>query len=361
MRAATCRSYGPPDVLEVEEIERPSPKENEVLVEVCATSVSSGDSRMRAFRGAGIFWLPMRLAFGVLRPRNPVTGMEFAGHIAAIGKGVTFFQVGDPIFGMKIGGANAEYVAVAEKGAIIAKPEALSFEEAAATPFGALTALTFLRDFARLEAGEKVLVNGASGAVGVFAVQLAKHFGAHVTGVTSTANLELVKSLGADTVIDYTTTDFTKGVGLYDIILDTVGGTSFSRSRRALLPNGRHLFLVQQLTQLLQALWTSVRPGKRVICGFARGNSKGDLLLIKNLIDAGTIRPVIDRTYGLHEIVSAHRRVDTGHKRGSVVVSVKAWSNFELSGIAQRLGNCGIKSPGQFAPLQSATRGAVTA
>lgn len=324
MRAVTCRQYGPPDVLKIEDVDRPVPKDNEVLVAVHSTSVTSGDTRMRAFKGAGIFWLPMRLIFGVLRPRNPTTGMEFSGRVADVGKDVTDFRVGDPVFGMKIGGANAEYVAVRETAAIALKPAALGFEEAAVTPFGALSALDFVRDFAKLKRGEKILIHGASGAVGVFAVQLAKHMGAIVTGVCSTTNMEMVKSLGADGVIDYTVTDFTQTQGVYDVILDTVGGTSFSRSKRVLAPNGRHVFVVQDWPQLLQALWTSMRPGKRVICGFSGGDSTADLVQIAGLIEQGIIKPVADRTFQLGAIVDAHRYVETGRKRGGVVVSVAA-------------------------------------
>lgn len=189
-------------------------------------------------------------------------------------------------------------------------------------PFGALSALAFLRDFVKIKPGQKILIYGASGAVGMFAVQLARYFGAHVTGVCSTANLERVTMLGADQVIDYSKVDFTRGADVYDAILDTVGGTSFSRSKRVLTPFGRHVFVVQTLTQLLQALWTSMRRGKRVIVGFSGGDSKDDLLLIKSLIEAGRIRPVIDRTYRLQEIVEAHRYVDTGRKRGGVAISV---------------------------------------
>jgi NADPH:quinone reductase-like Zn-dependent oxidoreductase len=324
MLAASCRRYGAPDVLKIEEVARPTLKADEVLVRVRASSVTSGDVRMRAFTGAGIFWLPMRLLFGVLRPRNPITGMEFAGTIAAVGKGATGFRVGDAVFGMKIGGANAELLAVREAGAIAAKPDGLTLEEAAVVPFGALSALAFLRDFVQIKPGQKILIHGASGAVGVFAVQLAKHFGAHVTGVCSTANLDLVTSLGADQVIDYSKTDFTRGPDVYDAILDTVGGTSFSRSKRVLAPYGRHVFVVQTLTQLLQALWTSMRRGKRAIVGFSSGDSKEDLLLIKGLIETGRIRPMLDRTYRLPDIIDAHRYVDTGRKRGGVAISIGA-------------------------------------
>lgn len=324
MLAVTCRRYGPPEVLTIEEVARPAPKDDEVVVRVIASSVTSGDVRMRAFTGAGIFWLPMRLLFGVLRPRNPIAGMEFAGTIAAVGQGATAFRVGDAVFGMKIGGANAEFLAARESGAIAPKPDGLTFEEAAVVPFGALSALEFLRNFVQIEPGQKILIHGASGAVGVFAVQLAKHFGAHVTGVCSKANAELVTSLGADQVIDYSKDDFTEGENVYDAILDTVGGTSFSRSKRVLAPYGRHVFIVQTLTQLLQALWTSMRRGKRVIVGFSGGDSKEDLLLIKGLIETGRIRPVLDRTYRLPDIVDAHRYVDTGRKRGGVAIAIGA-------------------------------------
>jgi NADPH:quinone reductase-like Zn-dependent oxidoreductase len=322
MLAATCRHYGPPDVLNIEEIARPTPKADEILVRVLASSVTSGDVRMRAFSGAGIFWLPMRLLFGVLRPRNHVTGMEFAGTVAAVGESTTSFRVGDAVFGMKIGAANAEFLTVGETAAIATKPVSLTFEQAAVSPFGALSALAFLRDFVQIKPGQRILIHGASGAVGVFAVQLAKHFEAHVTGVCSTANVDLVASLGADEVIDYSKADFTRGAQVYDAILDTVGGTSFSRSNRVLAQQGRHVFVVQTFTQLLQALWTSMRPGKRVVVGFSRGDSKADLLLIKRLIEEGRLRPVVDRTYTLDEIVEAHRFVDTGRKRGGVVLAV---------------------------------------
>jgi NADPH:quinone reductase-like Zn-dependent oxidoreductase len=311
-------------VLKIEDVERPVPKADEVLVAVHSSSVTSGDARMRSFKGASIYWLPMALMFGVLRPRNPFTGMEFSGRIAEIGKDVTTFRIGDPVFGMKIGGANAEYVAVRETAAIVSKPASLEFADAAVTPFGALSALEFLRDFAELKAGERILIHGASGAVGVFAVQIAKHMGATVTGVCSGANMELVKSLGADEVIDYTTTDFTEAQGVYDVILDTVGGTSFSRSKRVLAPNGRHVFVVQDWPQLLQAVWTSMRPGKRVICGMSGGDSQADLAEIAGQIERGVIRPIVDRTVRLDAIVEAHRYVETGRKRGGVVVSVAA-------------------------------------
>jgi NADPH:quinone reductase-like Zn-dependent oxidoreductase len=324
MKAATCRRYGPPEAMSVEQVKWPWPKANEVLVKVHSSSVTSGDVRLRAFTGAGIFWIPIRLLFGILRPRNPVPGMEFSGRIEAIGKEVTRFKVGDPVFGMCLRGANAEYLTVPEASNLVIKPVSMSYEEAAATPFGALSALEFLRDIARLKSGERVMVYGASGAVGVFAVQLAKHFGAEVTGVCSTANVSLVRSLGADAVIDYTTTNFLKDEARYDLILDAVGGTSFTRARHVLAPKGRYVFLVQETAALLQAAWTSLLPGKRAITGYSGGESSDDLHYIAQLIEAGRLRPVIDRRFDLTEIVHAHRYVETGRKQGAVIISVEA-------------------------------------
>ena len=330
MRAATCRAYGPPEGLAVEELPQPWPKAGEILVRVCASTVTSGDVRMRAFSGAGIFWLPMRLAFGVLRPRNPIIGMEFSGRIAAVGARVRNFSVGDPVFGVKLRGANATYLTLPETGVVALKPEGLSFEEAAAVPFGALAALCFVRDVARLKPGQRILIHGASGAVGVFAIRLAKYFGAHVTGVCSKANMSLVASLGADVVIDYQTTDFTQGAECYDVILDTVGGTRFSQTRRVLKPKGRHVFVVHALPQLLQALWTSLWGGRRVIIGIS-DDTREDLQLISSLVSSGKIRPVIDRIYGLRDIVEAHRYVETGRKRGAVVIDIGRDQTGEVS------------------------------
>jgi len=319
MRAVTCRRYGPPKVLRIEDVERPTPADHEVRVRVHATTVTSGDAKIRGFRGAGVFWLPMRLMLGLFRPRNPVPGMEFAGRIDAVGRDVTHFRPGDPVFGIALRGAHAEYLTIAESDAILRRPAGLTDAEAAALPFGALSALVFLRDMARVRPGERVLVQGASGGVGVFAVQLARHFGAHVTGVCSTANMELVRSLGADAVVDYTTTDFTAGAARYDLILDTVGVTSFSRSRRVLTPQGRHVFLVFGVRPMGQMLWTWLRGGQRVICGMSR-ETKADLAIIAGLVAAGVLRPVIERSYDLQDVGEAHRHVDGGHKRGSVVM-----------------------------------------
>jgi NADPH:quinone reductase-like Zn-dependent oxidoreductase len=322
MKAAIYRKYGPPEVLGIENVARPTPKDDEVLVRVRASSVTSGDVPMRGFRDAGVFWLPMRLMLGLFGPRNPIAGQEFAGQVESVGQAVTRFRVGEAVFGMTwLHGANAEYAVVPADALITIKPEMLTDAQAASVPFGALSALAFLRDLGGVQRGQKILVYGASGCVGVFAVQLAKHLGAAVTGVCSTANVDLVRSLGADRVIDYTREDFTGTGETYDVIFDTVGVTAFTRCRRALKPNGVHLFLSGGLLQILQSLWTSMRPGKRVVFGVPHSSCE-DLMYIRNLIEAGAIRPVIDRTYHLHEIVDAHRYVDTGRKKGSVVIEV---------------------------------------
>ena len=336
MKAVTCRRYGAPGVLRLENLPRPTPRKNEVLVRVSATTVTSGDVRMRSFRVPGVFWLPMRLMIGVFRPRNPVSGMEFAGRIEAVGRGVKDFRVGDQVFGMKLGGANAEFVTVPERGLIASKPSQLTDAEAAAMPFGALSALAVLKNAARISRGQKVLIYGASGAVGVFAVQIAKYFGCEVTGVCSAANLDLVGSLGADEVIDYAITDFTGGSKRYDVILDTVGVTSFDRCRRVLTPQGRHVYVAFQGRQILQMVWTFLWRGQRVICSIS-GESRNDFLFARALVTSGAVRPVVDRIYDLHEIVDAHRYVDTGRKIGAVVIRVggpPADALFQARGVA---------------------------
>lgn len=323
MRAAMSRRYGAPEVLTVEDIPMPSLKPGNVRVRVEVTSVTTGDTRLRGFAGAGVYWLPLRLMFGVFRPRQPTPGMEFAGTIDAVADDVTEFKPGDAVFGMVLRGANAEYLVMPASATIALRPPVLSNVQAAAVPFGALAALAFLRDIARLTPGEKILIAGASGSVGVFAVQLARYFGATVTGVCSSANAKLVSDLGANAVIDYTSEDFTQRTERYDIILDTLRVTRFSRCKRILSPNGRHVFVSSQLRELLQAVWTSLRPGKRVICGFSSG-SKADLHLISGLIATGILRSVIDREFELDDIVAAHRFVETGRKKGCLIVRVAA-------------------------------------
>lgn len=323
MKAAIYHAYGPPEVLSVGEMDPPVPKAGEVLVKVIATTVTSGDCRIRSFKDAGIYWLPMRLLFGIFRPRNPVPGMEFCGQVIETGALVCSFAVGEYVFGVKVGGANAEFVSMSEKAAIARKPETLTFEQAAAVPFGALAAYSFVRNSAQLKAGQRVLIYGASGAVGVFAIQISKILGAHVTAVCSTKNLRLVKELGADVAIDYTISDFSAEGSLYDVILDTVGQTSFSRCRASLTARGRHVFAVQRTPQLFQALFTLLSRGRRVICGISR-DTQENLELIKQWIDVGLLKPVIDRKYSLDDVRAAHRYVETGRKRGAVVLNVEA-------------------------------------
>jgi NADPH:quinone reductase-like Zn-dependent oxidoreductase len=327
MKAIVYHEYGPADVLNLAEVAKPTPKDNEVLIKVHASTVTAGDVNARGFTFVPPgFGLISRLAFGYRHPRKAILGVEVAGEIEAIGKDVTLFKKGDQVFGStgtKLG-AYAEYVCLSEDAALVHKPAKTTFEEAASVPFGATTSLYFLRDIAKLHAGQKVLVIGASGGVGVFAVQLAKYYGAEVTGVCSTANLELVKSLGADHVIDYTTEDFTRNGDTYDVIFDIVPGrASFSRDKVALKPNGLYLAGAGGLKVFAQMAWTALIGGKKVVAGMAP-DRKEDLVFLTQLLEAGKIRAVIDRRYPFEQTAAAHRYVDTGRKKGSVVITVAA-------------------------------------
>jgi NADPH:quinone reductase-like Zn-dependent oxidoreductase len=318
MRAVVHDRYGPPEVLRIEEVERPVPQADEVLVRVVATTVNRTDVGLRS---AG---LPIsRLVTGLRRPRNRILGMEFAGVVEAIGPAITQFRAGDEVFGGKGFGAHAEYVAIGESGALAHKPASVSFEEAACVTDGAMLALPCLRQ-ADLREGQSILIYGASGSVGTAAVQLAKHHvGAHVTAVCNTKNVDLVRSLGADEVIDYTQEDFTRNGRTYDAIFDAVGMHSFRRSRRSLKRGGVFVdtdlgFLGHVPLLMLLTRWVGT---KKVRLGITR-YSKPDLLMVKDLIEAGKYRAVIDRRYPLEEVVEASRYVETGQKTGNVVLTV---------------------------------------
>jgi NADPH:quinone reductase-like Zn-dependent oxidoreductase len=323
MKAIVYEKYGSPEVLELQELAKPAPRDNEVLVKVLATTVTAGDSRMRSFTVPLTFWLPARMMLGIRKPKNSVLGMELAGEVEAVGKEVKKFKVGDYIFASTGGqnfGAYAEYKCLPEDAVMAVKSDHMTYEEAAAVPVGGRTALYFLRE-ANIQKGDKVLIYGASGSVGTFAVQLARHFGAEVTGVCSTTNLELVKSLGADQVIDYTKEDFTKNGETYDVIFDTVGKSSYSDSIRSLKDDGIYLHGVSAPGISMRMVWTSLTSDKKTIGG-GPPREADDLVFLKELIEAGVIKPVIDKCYPLEQIVEAHRYVDTGRKKGNVVITV---------------------------------------
>lgn len=327
MKAIVYTEYGPPEVLHLAEVEKPAPQEDEVLIKVYATTVNTGDVNARGFSFVPPGLGPLaRVMMGVGGPKKPILGNEFAGEITAVGKDVRLFAVGDKVFGIdgEDAGAYAEYKCMPEARALVQKPDVLSFEEAAAIPAGAGTALYFLREKGNIQSGQQVLINGASGGVGTAAVQIAKAFGAEVTGVCGTRNMELVKKLGADKVIDYTKEDFTRNGETYDIILDSVvGKSSYARCKASLKKNGRYLAVAGGVNELLQMGWTSVVGSKKVFFGGGTASeSKEILLFICDLVEAGQYRPVIDRRYPLEETAAAHRYVDTGHKTGNVVITV---------------------------------------
>ncbi len=330
MKAIVYTDYGSPDVLHLTELARPEPKDNEVLIKNHATTINFGDLLARNFKAITprkfnmpfFFWLPARLAFGVNKPRNHILGSEFAGEVEAVGKAVTRFKPGDQVFGYlgESMGAYAEYFCVPENGVMAIKPANMTFEEAAVLPYGAIMAFSLLKK-ANLQPGQKVLIIGASGGIGSAAVQIASHLGAEVTGVCRTPRFDFVKSLGADKVIDYTKEDFTQNGETYDLIFDILGKSSFSRCQSSLKPNGRYLLASFKSKQLLQMLWTSRSGNKRVICALAPG-SLADLIAVKELMEKGKMKAIIDRCYPMEQMVEAHRYVENGHKRGNVAITI---------------------------------------
>lgn len=320
MKAIVYEKYGTPDVLELKEVEKPTPKDNEVRIRVHAAIVTPSDC---SFRKADPFMV--RFIYGLTSPKNKILGVELAGEIESVGTEVTLFKKGDQVFGIspKSFGAHAEYKCLPENVPVAIKPANMTYEEAVGVCDGALTALIFLRDTAKIQSGQKVLINGASGSVGSYAVQLAKYFGAEVTGVCSTANLEMVKSLGADKVIDYTKVDFTKNGKSYDVIFDAVGKSSFSSCKSSLTQRGVYLSTVPTLATMFQMLWTSKSSSKKakfVTAGLMQ--SKENLIFLKELIEAGQLKSVIDRRYPLEQTAEAHRYVEKGHKKGNVVITL---------------------------------------
>lgn len=325
MRAVVWTKYGSPDGLQLQEVEKPAPKDNEVLIKIHATSVTAGDCEVRALKFPIWLALPIRLYMGVTNPRNKILGQELAGEVEAVGKAVQSFKVGDQVFGTTgfNFGAYAEYIRLPDKSdsaALAIKPANVTYEEAACVPTGGLEALHFLRR-ANIQPGQKLLIIGSGGSIGTFAVQLGKHFGAEVTGVDSTAKLEMVRSIGADHVIDYTKEDFAQNGAAYDAVLDVVGKGTFARAIEVLKPYGRYLLANPRLSAMLQGVWISRDSGKEVITATVT-QTREDLDFLKTLMQAGKLKPVIDRRYALEQIADAHRYVETGQKQGNVVITV---------------------------------------
>ena len=323
MKAIVCPRYGPPEVLQLKEVEKPTPKGNEVLVKVHATTVTTGDCEFRGLRLPLAWQLMVRIGFGLRRPRKKILGQELAGEIESVGSAVRMFKKGDSVFaatGLRLG-AWAEYTCVPEKGLIAIKPANLSYEETASLPVGGLHALHLLSK-ANIQTGQRVLIIGAGGTVGTIAVQLAKYFGAEVTGVDTALKLDMLRSIGADHVIDYTQENFSNNGETYDAIFDVVGKSSFTACVRSLKENGLYLLGNPGLSQQVRGLWTSLTSSKKIIGGMISYHAE-DLVFLKELAEAGKIRSVIDRRYPLEQIVEANRYVESGQKTGNVVITVQ--------------------------------------
>ena len=323
MKAIVYTRYGPPEVLRMAEVEKPVPRDDEVLIRVHASTVTAADFRCRSFTVPLSFWIPARLFLGIVRPKLPILGAELSGEIVETGKDVTRFNAGDQIFAATIGrfGGYAEYTCLPETGVIALKPTNMTYEEAAAVPIGARAALHFLKK-ANIRSGQKVLVYGASGSVGTFAVQLAKCYGAHVTAVCSGSNLELVRSLGADEAIDYTTEDFTTQGEIYDVVFVAVDKGSFADCIKALKPKGIYLNATKPV-RTPRMRWTALTSYRTIVTGEHPSEDADDLVFLRGLIEEGALRSAMDRCYPLEQIVEAHRYVDRGHKKGNVAITIQ--------------------------------------
>jgi NADPH:quinone reductase-like Zn-dependent oxidoreductase len=330
MKAAVMREYGSPDVFRIEQVEKPVPQENEILIRVHATSIGYGDLIVRDFKHLtpkqfnmpSLFYWPARFEFGFNKPKVQILGAEFSGKIEAIGSAVTSFKVGDEVFGY-LGmtmGANAEYITMPENGMVALKPKNLSFEEAATLPYGGFTAMSLLRK-ANIQKGQKVLINGASGSIGAAALQLAKSYGAEVTAVCGTKRIAMVKALGADKVIDYSKEDFTKGRERYDLVFDILGRSSFDKVKHVLNPNGILFFASFKTKALIQSFITSKFGDKKVICALSNEN-QADMITLKEMAEAGQLKAYLDRCYPLEEVSQAHHYLEAGQRHGNVVLTI---------------------------------------
>jgi len=324
MKAILHTKYGPPDELQLKEVEKPIPKDNEVLIRIYATTVTTTDCNVRNFTFVPkSFRFPARMHFGFRKPKINILGIDLAGEIEAVGKDVKQFKEGYQVFGSSgsILGGHAEYKCMPEDGVLAIKPDNLTYEEAAAIPLAGNTALFFIRDLGKVQAGQKILIHGASGAIGTYAVQLAKYYGAEVTGICSATNAEMVKSLGADRVIDYTKEDFTKSDETYDVIFDVVGKITFSQCKSSLKQKGIYLENLLELQDILKIIWTSIIGGKKIKSGISI-ESVENLNFFLELIESGKLKPVIDRSYPLEQTAEAFKYVEKGHKKGTVVITV---------------------------------------
>ena len=322
MKAIVCEYYGSPDALHLREVPKPIPKTHEVLIKVHATTVTMGDCEIRKFNIPALFWLPLRLIIGITKPRKGIFGQELAGEVEAVGQGVTQFKKDDPVFApttMYLG-AYAQYISLPQKYLTKFVPDNMTFDEAATIPTGGINGLHFIRK-SNIQPGEKVLINGAGGSIGTYALQLAKSYGAVVTCVDSGIKLEMLRQLGADEVIDYAQTDFTGNDKKYDVIIDVIGKSSYSRSVKALKPRGRYVLGNPSLSGMLRGMTTSMASDKKIIFQIAAYKPE-NLMLVRDLIESKKLKPVIDKRYRLEEVAEAHRYVDAGLKAGNVVITV---------------------------------------